>query len=1096
MPRTLYPRKRRELGGWLAAFSQILVVSSIGWATCGYAQPQAAPATRKDVENPESTSTENELRRLVNQANALELQGDPASLAPIWEKILEIREKVLGPDHPETATSLNNLAVLYANQGAYAKAEPLYLRALAINEKVLGPDHPETATSLNNLAVLYENQSDYAKAEPMYLRALAIREKVLGPNHLSTATSLNNLAEIYINQGVYAKAETLFLRALAIRENALGPAHPDTAASLNNLALLYFNQSAYAKAEPLLLRSLAVNEKTLGPDHPSTALSLNNLAEIYRNQGAYAKAKPLHLRAFAIREKALGPAHPDTAVSLNNLALLYFNQGVYAKAEPYFLRVLAVNEKALGPDHPSTATSLNNLAGLYENQGAYTKAEPLHLRALAIREKALGPTHPDTAVSLNNLALLYFNQSAYTKAEPYFLRALAVIEKALGPDHPSTALVLGNLALLYNKQAAYTKAEPLNLRALAIREAALGRYHPITSASLNNLALMYLNQGAYAKAEPYFLRALAVNEKALGTDHPSTALSLNNLAGLYYVQGFYDKAAPLLRMGIRSNAFFLQRELPLLAESRRRSQQQVLSNSSVAIYSVATRWEEGPSLALFSRFNRHGLLHDIEQRQALLARGSGPQQQLAEQIAGLTNRLAAVNLSITQRQELIQQKSQLEHQLYRLLPVLQPRVVNVDLVAKALPPDGVLVEFQQYQPFDGKQPQYQRWGTPQYVALILWPTGSIQAVQLGEAKPIEEAIVNALSATSQSLDDAPARLAAVTRLVLDPLKPHLANSRQWFLSPDGELNRVPFAALPSPLNPSQTLANDVELRLLTTGRDLLRFQQPASKGNDPLVLANPAFDLRPGQGGSGAAVALAINTGLGQRRSSSADGIRWAALPATTAEGTRIAAILGTKPVTGSEATVKRLRGTVSPRVLHIATHGFFAPGQASKLDERLGGLVESSPMLAGFKGEDPMLRSGLVLAGANQPTADPSDDGLLTASEATGLQLEGTELVVLSACSTGVGDIRTGEGVYGLQRALTVAGARSTLLSLWKVDDAATAAFMEAYYKRLKAGEGRAAALAATQADFRQHANITWRHPYVWAAWQLTGDWRPVQGL
>jgi CHAT domain-containing protein len=533
-----------------------------------------------------------------------------------------------------------------------------------------------------------------------------------------------------------------------------------------------------------------------------------------------------------------------------------------------------------------------------------------------------------------------------------------------------------------------------------------------------------------------------------------------------------------------------------LAESRRRSQQQVLSNSSDALYSVATRWEEGPSLALFSRFNRHGLLHDIELRQALLARSSGPQQELAEQIAGLTSRLAAVNMSITQRQELIQQKTQLEHQLYRLLPVLQPRVVNVDQVAKALPSDGVLVEFQQYQSFDGKKPQYQRWGTPQYVALILGPKGSIQAVQLGEAKPIEEAIANALSATSQSLDDAPARLAAVTRLVLDPLKPHVANSRQWFLSPDGELNRVPFAALPSPLNPSQTLANDVELRLLTTGRDLLRFQQPAAKGNVPLVLANPAFDLRPGQGGSGAAVALAINSGPGQRRSSSADGIRWAALPATTAEGTRIAAILGTNPVTGAEATVKRLQGTVSPRVLHIATHGFFAPDQASKLDERLGGLVESSPMLAGFKGEDPMLRSGLVLAGANQPTADPSDDGLLTASEATGLQLEGTELVVLSACSTGVGDIRTGEGVYGLQRALTVAGARSTLLSLWKVDDAATAAFMEAYYKRLKAGEGRAAALAATQADFRQHANITWRHPYVWAAWQLTGDWRPIQGL
>ncbi|MCP9826461.1 CHAT domain-containing protein, partial [Synechococcus sp. EJ6-Ellesmere] len=652
------------------------------------------------------------------------------------------------------------------------------------------------------------------------------------------------------------------------------------------------------------------------------------------------------------------------------------------------------------------------------------------------------------------------------------------------------------LAELYRSQGAYAKAEPLYLRALAIRENALGPDHADTATSLNDLAVLYFSQGAYAKAEPLLLHALANNEKARGPNHPSTATSLNNLAFLYFNQGAYAKAEPIWRRATRNTSLFLQRELPLLPESRRRGQQQVLDDSSGAFYGVATRWAEGPSLALFSRFNRHGLLQQIQQRQALLSRGSGSQRQLADQIAGLTSRLAAVNLSSQQRQELLQQKDQLEQQLYRLLPALQPRVVDVDQVAKALPSDGVLVEFQRYQPFDGKQPPNQRWGSPRYLALILKPNGSIQAVELGEAKPIEEAIANALLATSQLLGDAPARLADVSRLVLDPLKPHLAGSRQWFLSPDGELNRVPFAALPSPLKPSQTLAEAVQLRLLTTGRDLLRYQQPSAKGQAPLVLANPAYDRRPGAGGSGAAVAVATNVESGQRRSSAADGLRWAALPATAAEGTRISAILGTTPVTGTEATVKRLQGTVSPRVLHIATHGFFAPDQSSKPDERLAGLAENSPMLAGFKGEDPMLRSGLVLAGANQPQANPSDDGYLTAAEAAGLQLEGTELVVLSACSTGQGDIRTGEGVYGLQRALTVAGARSTLLSLWKVDDRATAAFMETFYTRLKTGAGRAEALAATQAEYRSHPIPAWRHPYYWAAWQLVGDWSPMQGL
>ena len=261
-----------------------------------------------------------------------------------------------------TAWLMNQAGVLLFSKALYAEAEPLYERALAIREKALGPEHPDVAMSLNNLAALYRNQGAYAKAEPLYERALAIREKALGPEHPDVATSLNNLAVLYRNQGAYAKAEPLYERALAIREKALGPEHPDVAMSLNNLALLYDNQGAYAKAEPLYERALAIREKALGPEHPDVATSLNNLAELYRDQGAYAKAEPLYERALAIWEKALGPEHPDVATSLNNLAVLYDNQGAYAKAEPLYERALAIREKALGPEHPDVATSLNNLA--------------------------------------------------------------------------------------------------------------------------------------------------------------------------------------------------------------------------------------------------------------------------------------------------------------------------------------------------------------------------------------------------------------------------------------------------------------------------------------------------------------------------------------------------------------------------------------------------------------------------------------------------------------------------------------------------------------------------------------------------------------
>jgi CHAT domain-containing protein len=187
--------------------------------------------------------------------------------------------------------------------------------------------------------------------------------------------------------------------------------------------------------------------------------------------------------------------------------------------------------------------------------------------------------------------------------------------------------------------------------------------------------------------------------------------------------------------------------------------------------------------------------------------------------------------------------------------------------------------------------------------------------------------------------------------------------------------------------------------------------------------------------------------------------------------------------------------------VLHVATHGFFVADQETQPTEALRAIQEGSPLLSSLRRENPQLRSGLVLAGANQPELDPSDDGYLTAAEVVTLNLKGTELVVLSACSTGQGEVRSGEGVYGLQRSLTVAGARSTLLSLWKVDDAATAEFMDRYYQRLKAGEGRSDALAAVQQEFhsgkvQSPSGTNWKEPYYWAAWQLVGDWRPIKGL
>jgi CHAT domain-containing protein/tetratricopeptide (TPR) repeat protein len=378
-----------------------------------------------------------------------------------------------------TADELNKKIIELYQAGKFAEAVPLAQQVLAIRERALGPDHPDVATALGNLALLYDDQGRYAEAVPLLERALAIREKALGPDHPDVAQALNNLAKFYWKQGRYAEAEPLLKRALAIYEKALGPDHPDVAQALNNLAALDRDQGRYAEAEPLYKRSLAIRERALGPDHPDVATVLNNLAVLYGNQGRYAEAEPLYKRALTIREKALGPDHPDVAAALNNLADLYRSQGRYADAEPLYKRSLAIWEKALGPDHPDVARALNNLATLYDEQGRYAEAEPLYKRAQAIYEKALGPDHPDVATALNNLAVLYGSQGRYAEAEPLLKRALAIYEKALGPDHPDAAAALNNLAALYAHQGRYADALPLVRTTIANKSANISPALPV-----------------------------------------------------------------------------------------------------------------------------------------------------------------------------------------------------------------------------------------------------------------------------------------------------------------------------------------------------------------------------------------------------------------------------------------------------------------------------------------------------------------------------------------------------------------------------------------------------------------------------------------
>jgi tetratricopeptide (TPR) repeat protein len=345
----------------------------------------------------------------------------------------------------------------YQGQGNYELAEPWYHKSIRTSKKLLGDDHPNVATSLNNLASIYYDQGHYKEAELLFSQALKLREKLLGNDHHAVGQSLNNLAVLYRNQGRYEEAELLFLKAIGLSEKLLGNDHPDVATTFNNLALLYDHQGRYEEAELLFLRALELRKKLLSSDHPHVAQSLDTLAGLYDSQGRYEEAEPLYLQALELRKKLLGNDHPDVANTLNNLALLYDNQGRYEEAELLFLQALELRKKLLGSDHPHVATTLNNLALPYDHQGRYEEAEPLYLQALELRKKMLGNNHPDVADSYFNLGVLYHQQGQYQKAKSLYLPALQIYEQRLGQTHPLTQALLSWL----NDLPEGTKALPL-----------------------------------------------------------------------------------------------------------------------------------------------------------------------------------------------------------------------------------------------------------------------------------------------------------------------------------------------------------------------------------------------------------------------------------------------------------------------------------------------------------------------------------------------------------------------------------------------------------------------------------------------------------
>jgi len=487
---------------------------------------------------------------LMKIGNLYDFNGCYREAEPLFKQALEVRRKIYGENHPDVATSLNNLAEVYSKEGKYNEAEPLHKQALEIFRKIYGEYHPYVAHLLNNLAEVYSKEGKYNEAEPLLKHALEIFRKIYGENHPDVALSLNNLAGLYYEEGRYAEAEPLHKQALEIFRKIYGEYHPYVATSLNNLAEVYSIEGKYNEAEPLHKQALEIKIKIYGENHPDVATSLNNLAEVYSIEGKYNEAEPLYKQALEIKIKIYGENNPDVATSLNNLAEVYDKEGRYAEAEPLHKQALEIKIKIYGENHPDVATSLNNLAEVYDKEGRYAEAEPLLKQSLEIRRKIYGENHPDVATSLNNLAGLYYEEGRYAEAEPLLKHALEIFRKIYGENHPDVATSLNNLAVLYRKEGKYNEAERLYKQALEISRKIYGENHPDVATSLNNLAGLYYEEGRYAEAEPLHKQALEIKIKIYGENHPDVASSLINLAELYAKEGKFDEAEPLLKQAL------------------------------------------------------------------------------------------------------------------------------------------------------------------------------------------------------------------------------------------------------------------------------------------------------------------------------------------------------------------------------------------------------------------------------------------------------------------------------------------------------------------------------------------------------------------
>ena len=768
--------------------------------------------------------------------------------------------------------------------------------------------------------------------------------------------------------------------------------------------------------------------------------------------------------------------------------------------------------RARDPSHVGAyAHVLADLGGLARLFGDAEGAERFYSRALRIDEAARGPDDPSVALDLASLGALALDRRDVDAAERHLGRALAILEAKRGADHPSVAAVVANLAAACDQRHDWERARPLHERVVRVLSRAFGPEHPRVATALFNQATALREKGDFEQAEALDLRALAIRRARLSPDDPVLAESIEHLGTLRALRGDAPGAIAAYTEKAELEERSLTSILAFGSDAQKASTMASLGRRTDVVLTLEAEWAPpgdpaAMRLGLTTVLRRKGRALEASANAARARRGPLPEAARAEldRVRALRARLAWLSLSDPHPETQAGEAAALADEARRLEAGISARLADgralraastLVEVQAAVPKGAALVEYALYHPFSPRAalgaPQ---WRQARYRAYVLASTG-IAAVDLGDAAAIDAGVAALRSALA---DPARADVRELARrldtMIFQPVRARLGDERRVFVAPDGNLSLVPFGALVD--EHWRWILESLDASYVTSGRDMLGWAAREEARMDPVIFAAPAFGAATG------APDVAVDPEPASSRGALANAL-FPPLPGTAEEGRARASLLGRGELhEGAAATKPALLALRGPSLLHVATHGFFVARRASSTNAPLpagpsralvlaSSAEEASPSSPMGVIDDPLLRSGLAFAGAN--ARREGDDGVLTAAEAAGLDLRGTRLVTLSACQTGLGDVQAGEGVQGLRRALTIAGAETLALSLWKVDDRATQKLMIAFYERLQHGAARTSAMRdAELAMLREPATA---HPYYWAAFVVSGNPRALDG-